>query len=178
MRLFAAIDIPEEVRRNLRDLIGRLRPTAAIAWSRVENMHITTKFIGEWPEDRLEEMKLALRGAGSPGAIEIRVRGLGWFPNLRNPRVFWAGIESGPALAMLAKSTETAVAKIGVPVEEREFSPHLTLARIRDRVPLEALLRAIGALPQPDFGSFAATSFSLYLSRDGQYTKLSEFMLA
>jgi len=177
MRLFTAIDIPAEVQRNLHGLLDRLRPTAKIAWSTVEKLHVTTKFIGEWPEHRLEEMKGTLQKVCSPGAIEITVRGLGWFPDARSPRVFWAGVESGPELAMLAHATGSAVEKIGVPVEERKYSPHLTLARIRERVPLNALRSAVEALPSVDFGSFHVPSVYLYLSSGGKYTKLAEFVL-
>ena len=141
-------------------------------------MHITTKFIGEWPEDRLEEMKSALRKMTAPGGINIAVRGLGWFPNARSPRVFWVGVEGGEALKSLARATEQAVHALGVPVEDREYSPHLTLARIRERVPMDLLMRMIGSLPSTDFGSFPAKSFYLYLSRAGQYSKLAEFALS
>jgi 2'-5' RNA ligase len=178
MRLFTAIDIPDEVRNNLRSLLERLRPAARIGWSPVENLHVTTKFIGEWPENRLEEMKAVLGGVKPPGTVEVAVRRLGWFPNVKYPRVFWAGVEAGPALAALAHATESALARIGVEVEERKFSPHLTLARIRERVALEPLLRAIDALPSIEFGSFRPEAFYLYLSRAGKYTKLAEFVLA
>src|SRR5713101_8443752 len=65
MRLFTAIDIPEEVRAALRSLLARLRPLANLRWSPVENMHITIKFIGEWPEARLGEIQEALRKVAS-----------------------------------------------------------------------------------------------------------------
>ncbi|MBZ5606551.1 MAG: RNA 2',3'-cyclic phosphodiesterase [Acidobacteriia bacterium] len=178
MRLFVAIDLPEDVRDHVKTLLDRLRPTAKITWSPVENMHITTKFIGEWPQERLEEMQAAIQGVDSPGPIEISIRGLGWFPNARHPRVFWAGIDAERELALLADATEAAVGKIGVPKEDRKFSPHLTLARIREKVPLDALMRAIDALPPVEFGTFRAASYYLYLSRGGKYTRLAEFALA
>jgi 2'-5' RNA ligase len=178
MRLFTGIDIPDHVLANLSGLLEGLRPTAKITWPRVEKLHVTTKFIGEWPETRLEQMKRALKTVGSPGPITISVRGLGWFPNPRSPRVFWAGIESGPELEALAHSTEKSVEAIGVPKEDRKYSPHLTLARIKERVSLDALRRAIDKLPSVDFGSFPVTSFFLYLSAGGRYTKLAEFPLA
>jgi len=186
MRLFTAIDIPGDVQNRLRMLLDRLRPEAKLSWSTVEKLHITTKFIGEWPEERLEEMKAALGTAIGkaigPGGIEIAVRGLGWFPNPRNPRVFWAGVEGGEELKSLARVTEQAVGAIGVPREDREYAPHLTLARIRARVPLEALRRMIGSVTASapactDFGSFHARAFHLYLSRAGQYSKLAGFEL-
>ena len=178
MRLFTAIDIPEDVMEGLRSLLRRLIPLAKLSWSRVENLHITTKFIGEWPQERLEEMKRALAATPPSGPIEIAVRGLGWFPNERRPRVFWAGIEGGEALRSLAQATEQAAAQLGVPVEKRAYSPHLTLARVREAVPLDALRQALQALPSEcgfDFGTFRASSFFLYLSANGRYTQLARF---
>src|SRR6266481_4904328 len=116
MRLFTAIDIPVEVKDKLRALLSHLRPLAKLNWSPAENLHLTTKFIGEWPEPRVDEIKRALSGVRAVGEIKIAVRGLGWFPNARNPRVFWAGVAAGDALKTLARDTEEAVARIGVPV--------------------------------------------------------------
>jgi 2'-5' RNA ligase len=185
MRLFTAIEIPpyanddgkDDVKGNLRALLDRLRPLAKLSWARVENLHITTKFIGEWPEARLEEMKRALAAVPSQGAIEIHIRGIGWFPNARNPRVLWTGVHAGEPLKALAHATDAAVSAIGVATEDREYSPHLTLARIRQPLPLDALRKAIDSLESTEFGSFVATAFYLYLSAAGKYTKLAQFGL-
>jgi 2'-5' RNA ligase len=177
MRLFAAIDIPDDVKEKLCLLVDHVRPTAKINWSPIDHLHVTTKFIGEWPDDRIEEIKHTLASVGSPGAIEINVRGIGWFPGPRNPRVFWAGVEGGEGLKLLARSTEDAVYEIGVPREDREYSPHLTLARIREPLPLEPLLKALEMAGPYDFGSFLAPAFYLYLSKGGRYTKLADFSL-
>jgi 2'-5' RNA ligase len=178
MRLFTAIDLPHDVQGQLGVLLDRLRPAAKLSWSAVEKLHITTKFIGEWPEDRLDEIRRALGKVTAARATTIAVRGLGWFPNPRNPRAFWAGVEGGEELKSLARATGQAVEAIGVPVEDREYTPHLTLARIRERVPIDALMRTIAALQSADFGSFKASSFYLYLSRGGQYSKLAEFAIS
>ena len=180
MRLFVAIDIPADLKDALRCFVDRLRPTAKIGWSSVENLHVTTKFIGEWPEPRLDEMKQALTSVQIKSAIDITVKGLGWFPNVRRPRVFWAGVEGGESLRALARATEQAVAGLGVPVEERDYSPHLTLARMREVVPLDRLHQAIESFPAGcgfNFGSFSATRFFLYLSAGGKYTQLAGFPL-
>jgi len=181
MRLFTAIDLSEEVRRNLERLLERLRPTARLRWSRPENLHVTTKFIGEWPEARLDELKRALAAIPRPGAIPIAVRGLGWFPNARAPRVFWAGIEAGSGLAELARQTELSTSRLGVPEEGRPYSPHLTLARVPPVTPLGALEKAIADLGAPDFGGFTALRFHLYLSElspaGSRYTRLADFPL-
>ena len=175
MRLFTAIEIPTEIRLRLEALTARLRPAAKLAWSPPDHLHVTTKFVGEWPRPRLQEVKDALAGVRPAGAFEISIRGLGWFPDARQAKVFFAGIEAGPELAALAKSTETALASVGVPVEEREYRPHLTLARRRDAVPIEALREMVDGIPAPDFGTFQASSFTLYLSAPGKYYKLEEY---
>ena len=180
MRLFTAIDIPADLTEALRSFVNRLRPTAKIGWSPVENLHVTTKFIGDWPEHRLDEMKNVLGSVPVNRAIDITVKGLGWFPNPRRPRVFWAGIDGGEPLRDLAQATEHAVAPLGVPVEERAYFPHLTLARIREAVPLDRLQQTLQSFPAGcgfDFGSFHATQFFLYLSAGGRYTQLGGFPL-
>ena len=178
MRLFTGLDLPAEVVAHLEELLDRLRPTGRIQWSSPANLHVTTKFIGEWPEGRLEELKAAL-GALEPRApIPVHVRKVGFFPNPHAPRVFWCGIEA-PGLDALAAATDRATAALGVPVETRAFSPHLTLARIKERLDPQPLREAVAALPSLEFGQFAGTGFFLYQSslRPGGsvYTKLAEW---
>jgi 2'-5' RNA ligase len=176
MRLFTAIDLPEQVVQSLSDFLDRMRPLARIRWSPVANLHITTKFIGEWPEAKLTDMKRALSNVKA-APCEIAIRGLGWFPHQKRPRVFWAGVDGGEPLRTLAHATEQAVAKLGVAVEKREFSPHLTLARIETPSGLDGLQREATANAERDFGRFHASSFYLYLSAAGRYTKLADFSL-
>ena len=179
MRLFTGIDLPVDVIRSLSRLVEELRPRAKIRWSPPENLHITTKFIGEWPRERLEELTAAMRGLPPRAPLAISVRGLGWFPNPHSPRVFWAAVKSGPGLAALARETEDALAQLGVAKEPRGFSPHLTLARIKEPVPLAGVRQAIAALASDDFGEFTADRYFLYHSDRGPagsvYTKLAEF---
>jgi 2'-5' RNA ligase len=94
----------------------------------------------------------------------------------------WAGViceaPAGEGLRQLARATEDALHSIGVPKDDREYSPHLTLGRIRDRVPLDALRKAIDSVEDTEFGSFFANEFYLYLSAAGKYTKLARFGFA
>ena len=112
------------------------------------------------------------RLAACPTTANAECRGVGWFPNARHPHTFWAGVEGGKPLAELARATEQAVARLGVPVETRAYSPHLTLARVKDNVGVEEVAASAGT---PDFGAFRASSFFLYLSLNGKYSKLAEF---
>jgi 2'-5' RNA ligase len=95
--------------------------------------------------------------------------------------VFWAGIRASPTVAELASSLDTACAELGIAPETRPFAPHLTLARIKEMVPLAGLRRAIAELDLHDFGAFSPTSFFLYMSEPGPsgsiYTPLHEFPL-
>jgi 2'-5' RNA ligase len=182
MRLFTGLDLPPEVIQSLDRLVDQLRPTARIKWSPPANLHVTIRFIGEWPEARLPDLHAALSALPGHPAIPIQIRNLGFFPNPRSPRIFWAGVEAGPDLAALAAETDRALDSLGLPPEGRPYSPHLTLARIKDPVPLQPLSEAIAALPSLDFGSFTAAAFFLYSSRQGPagsvYTKLAEFPLS
>lgn len=180
MRLFTGIALPPQVSGNLSQLIRSLRPAANVRWSEAGNLHITTKFIGEWPEDRLDELIDLLHGATRRPPVGISVEGIGWFPNPHSPRVLFAGVKAGQPLAETAAATEDAAAAAGIPREKRPFRPHLTLARIRDAsVPLAGLRQAIAALDNQQWGRFTADSFSLYLSKPGPqgsiYTQLAEF---
>jgi 2'-5' RNA ligase len=177
MRLFVGLPIPDPVQASLRGLLHRLRPLADFRWTPVENLHVTTKFIGEFPEARLDEMKQALAGIAAPALIDISVRGLGWFPNPHHPRVFWAGVDGGEPLRALAAATDEATAHLGVASEEREFRPHLTLARLKGPTPLESIRRGVASLDSQDFGSFRPAGFVLYISSQGKYTSLAEFPL-
>jgi 2'-5' RNA ligase len=181
MRLFTGLDLPAEVVHNLEQLLERLRPTARIHWTFPANLHITTKFIGEWPEERLGDLKAALAALESRLPIPVHVCKVGFFPNPHAPRVFWCGIEA-PGLETLAEHTDGATAALGIARETRAFSPHLTLARIKERLDLQPLRQAVAALPSLDFGEFQAASFFLYQSTlkpsGSVYTKLAEFPLA
>lgn len=180
MRLFTALDLPPDVLGRLDELLRRLKPAANISWSPVQNLHVTTKFIGEWPESRLAELKAAFAGIPSRPPLSVAIRKVGFRPNPFSPRHFWCGIEA-PGIERLAADTDQAAASLGIARETRPFSPHLTLARIRDRIDMQPLREAIAALRTLEFGSFEARSWILYQSTlkptGSVYTKLAEFPL-
>src|SRR6516162_7571749 len=113
MRLFIALDLPAAVVEKLENLLETLRPSARISWVQPTNLHITLKFIGEFPEERIPELTAALDLIAKPPAIPLAVRDLGFFPNPRSPRVFWVGVEA-PGLAELAAEIDRTTAKFGV----------------------------------------------------------------
>lgn len=172
MRLFLAIDLPHEIRLRLDRLLAVLRPEALIKWSPLDNLHITTKFIGEWPDVRLNELHEALLQLAPRTPLQIELRDLGWFPNRRLPRVFWAGVCGGEPLAALARETEECLTPLGIKREARRFSPHLTLARIKSPVPLSRFQEKIDAMQPVVIGSFSACNFQLYRSDPGSSSSI------
>ena len=172
-------------------LLDRLRPLADLNWIPLEKLHITTKFIGEWPdkpEARLDELKRALASVKAPAPVDIVIRGLG-----RLPRVLYAAVEPNEALTALAAATERACEGIGVAAEDRAYRPHVTLARTRKTAAFgkpgtasefpRSAQSGFDAVADAEIrrqslvgiGSFRASSFALYLSAGGKYTKLQEF---
>lgn len=167
MRLFTAIHLTPEIVLRLDRLLSALRTEAFIKWSPLDNLHITTKFIGEWPETRLDELHEVLSVLGPREPFKVELKDLGWFPNERSPRVLWLGVHGGDALAQLAHETEQRLEALGIIREERKFSPHLTLARIKNPVPLHRLRQRVSELQPAALGSFSVSYFSLFRSDPG-----------
>ena len=172
MRLFLAIDLPQEIRLRLDRLLAALRPEALVKWSPLDNLHITIKFIGEWPDGRLNELHEALLQLAPRNPFQIELRDLGWFPNRRSPRVFWGGVCGGAPLEAFARETEECLTPLGIKREERRFSPHLTLARIKSPVPLSRFQDKIDEMQPVVIGGFSANKFQLYRSDPGSSSSI------
>jgi 2'-5' RNA ligase len=163
MRLFTGIAIGAEVLDALEQAMRELRPLAPLNWSPMENLHITSKFIGEWPEQRLGELKAALQGIHAPAAFPITIARFGYLPNPHHPRMLFAGVQAGEGLGDLARQIDDALVPLGVAREERAYTPHVTLARIGNKS-VRAVREHIANMKNLDFGTFQATEFHLYLS--------------
>ncbi len=179
MRLFTAIDLPSEILLRLERLLSALRPEALVKWSPLDNLHVTTKFIGEWPESRMDALHEALSALPPRESFEVELKDLGWFPNERSPRVLWAGIHGGEPLLRLVRETEKRLEPLGIKKEDREFTPHLTLARIKNPVPLRRLRKKVQEMQPTPLGKFSVVQFALFRSDPGSnasiYRKLQEY---
>lgn len=162
-------------------LLEHLRPLAPLAWNPADNFHVTTKFIGMWPDERLAELKAALETVPKRGPIEIKVAGFGWFDNPHHPRALFAGIAAPDTLSQLKKDVEDVLEPLGVPREDRPYRPHLTLARVKGKVELATLRQGIASLPGADFGISVSAKHLLYRSEPGGknsvYRVIGEFPL-
>jgi 2'-5' RNA ligase len=183
MRLFVAIELPEHVRQNLADLLHEFRAISPqTKWVRPENMHLTLKFLGETASEQLNEVKATLHRIYSSEPIELEFRGLGFFPNARRPRVLWAGIESSLNLSGVATEIDQALHKLGFPLDDRTFTPHLTLARFSQPALSPALQAAALENASRAFGAFFVRQFQLIESKlksaGAEYTTLQSFSFA
>src|SRR6266571_2356426 len=179
MRIFIALDIPAEVRARLMKYVERARALAPEArWARVEGLHVTLKFVGHVSDERVEQIKTALASIKTAPFI-VGFEGIGFFPNPKAARVFWAGVEGGTDLPRLASTIDAALEKLGVERETKPYHPHLTLARTSAR-PLREL-QPLLADTSPRFGTMTAREFFLYQSQPqkggSKYTKLERFRL-
>jgi len=194
MRLFIALDIDDAIRERIALFMDGVAPFAPDArWVKAESLHVTLKFIGEQPDSSVNQIRGVLQSVSVP-RTEIHLRGYGFFPTSKSARVFWIGMEAGSQLAALAAAIDDATATLGIPNEDRVFSPHLTLARSRGgsgsprslttdkpNRAFERLQEKLASRPTPEFGTMTPREFFLYQSqlspKGSKYTKLAAFAL-
>lgn len=180
MRLFVCFDLPADVREEFGAFITKCKKVEPRArWVRAESMHLTLKFLGETREDQVSEIRHALESVHSPAPVDIRYRGLGFFPDKRHPRVFWAGAAASANLAEIAGAVNRVVAPLGFPAGDHEFTPHLTLARIPTPGKWDKLSQIAAEFSSHEFGTSRETEFHLiqsFLKPSGaEYKKLASF---
>jgi RNA 2',3'-cyclic 3'-phosphodiesterase len=180
VRLFVALDLTDEIREALRQPIAKLKPLAKSArWARPEGMHVTLKFIGHVDPAKVEAIIAALATVRSNAPVEMQIRGVGFFPHKRQPRVLWCGIEASANLAPLAAEIERTLEPLGIPREERKFTPHLTLARLKDSHGVDNFVRAAEEMKSHVFGSARASEFHVFESMTkpsgAEYRKIASY---
>jgi 2'-5' RNA ligase len=165
-RLFVAIDLPDEVKNAVDGIVGRDLSGAR----RVprEQLHLTLRFIGDGDEQMFQAVKKELATvSGTP--FPLTIKGVGHFPPKREPRVLWVGMEESGQLNDLQKKIEQSLINAGIAADERRFSPHITIARLRE-TPLLKVVSMEEMHRQFSAGPFTVEEFYLYssnLTRDG-----------
>jgi len=168
MRAFIGIGLPPECRRAIAEAISPFRARRLpVSWTPEQNLHVTLKFLGEIPPGRVDEIAtLLLAAGGGIPAIDFLVVGAGGFPSLRAPRVLWIDIrEPLELVGKLHENMENVLSGAGFPREGRPFHPHITVGRVRDRLPPGWGEEYAGALSGKPFGAVAVSSYQLYESR-------------
>ncbi len=183
MRSFIAAPLSQEVRSALAEMQAHLRAFGAdVKWTAVPSIHLTLKFLGEVDPAIVPQLATSLReAAGSERPFSLHFRGLGVFPDFRNPRVVWCGLDGDLSLlAALQSRVELACVGAGLAPEVRAFQPHLTLGRVRGKSNLQRLVDYIKIAPVSECG-FEVGEFHIYQSvlkpQGAIYTVLETILL-
>lgn len=168
LRLFVAVPLPARARQHLALLSGGV-PNAR--WARPEGLHLTLRFIGDVDYGTMDDIDAGLLAVGG-APFDLALSGVGVFGASRSKgaHALWAGVEPSPELEALRDRVESAVVRSGQPAETRKFSPHVTLARLRDAPDrhLHAFLQHNAMLRIPGLRVDRFTLFSSHASREGQ----------
>jgi len=148
MRAFIAIDLPENIKNTLGEIQGRLKSGLdPISWVKPQNLHLTLKFLGEISEEQMASTdQIITAQAKITAAFKIKLDDLGVFPNLHQARILWIGAKLCPPVIQLAANLENKIAALGIAKEERTFTSHITLGRIKSRIPAQNLEKKFSAI--------------------------------
>jgi 2'-5' RNA ligase len=186
IRAFIAIEIPEEIREAVEAAQARLKRAklgVKVSWTKVENVHLTLQFLGYVEEGIVPKISASLDTiAQSRAAFDLNISSVGAFPSLTRPRVLWVGCDDTRAeLQATAVAVHEAMKTLGFEPEQREFSAHLTLGRVRQPRPDAALTRALDSIKEKSFGLMRVQMVHLFQSQlhpqGSIYTKLSSHEL-
>lgn len=179
IRAFVAVPVEDAVTRRRLAGAGSLLPGFhGLKWIPPGQLHFTLKFLGEIDPERVPDARAATAAAArGAGPFRLELTGLGAFPPRGPARVLWAGCGAGSdALVALAAALEEAFAAAGFPPEPRPFSPHLTIARVKDPEAGRRLARALPSIPAEPFGGVSVSALVLYRSdltpRGPDYTEI------
>lgn len=170
MRLFLAINLPADVRRDIVAATAPLRECVPeVAWIDEARLHLTLKFLGEQTQPVADAARdAAVNVAAGHRQLTLHLGGLGAFPNFRRSRVVWMGVEQEPRLELLHHDVEVACQAIGFEVGGRPFRPHLTLARVKHPLPVERARELARTARRVDYhGEVLVESLDLMESRPG-----------
>jgi 2'-5' RNA ligase len=156
LRTFIAIELPGDLQIEISQIIGRLQNKAGksgVRWVSAENIHLTLKFLGDVSSSAITDIQELLKlEAAHHHPFTATIGGVGAFPNQKRPRIIWLGVNSPPELASLQHGIESALAKLGYLLDERPFSPHLTLGRVRENASTTELAALASALKDIQIG--------------------------
>nr|WP_238480885.1 RNA 2',3'-cyclic phosphodiesterase [Desulforadius tongensis] len=180
MRLFVAINLPAEMKVKLQQIQRRIAQCQCdVKWVKPENYHLTVKFLGDTEDNKIQKIDSVLADtAKDTAAFKLSFTGLGAFYQMGIPKVLWIGVQGDvDKLRELNQRVEEAAAGLGFPPEKRNFSPHLTLGRVKSKRKYRELIEIISALNNEDInlGTVEVESMELMqstLKREGPVYKV------
>jgi RNA 2',3'-cyclic 3'-phosphodiesterase len=172
IRAFIAVELPVEIKNNLRECQARLQSSSGnqVKWVDPEIIHLTLKFMGNINVTDVNPVTTAMLDAAVQGhSFKLQIQNWGAFPNLNRVQVIWVGLGGDLAILLeLQKNLENNLAKLGFVTEARPFAPHLTLGRVRDTassIDKQNIGKAIAALKVESILTFPVISLNLMQSK-------------
>jgi 2'-5' RNA ligase len=160
MRLFVAIDLPDTIKIQLNKICYGL---PGVRWSKLDQMHLTLRFIGDVDDHQAEAIHATLQSVEFKG-FEMLLQGVGQFPPQGTPRVLWIGVEAPPILTKLAKQVDAAITGLGLAPADKSFEAHITLARLKTPLHHETTRQFFARNAHFETPSFKIDQFGLYSS--------------
>jgi RNA 2',3'-cyclic 3'-phosphodiesterase len=167
MRTFVSIEIPDDIKKKISDLIEKAKlHLTPIKWVENKNLHVTLKFIGQVEDDKIMSIidcvKDSIKGTRP---FSLSFAGMGLFPDAKHPNVLWVGIDKGSDKAKeLSEKIECRITKEGYRGEEKDFTAHLTIGRIKEKIDIESLSKFVQKNGNVDLGSFKVGHISIMKS--------------
>ena len=183
LRAFIAVEIPSSLQHTIQESTASLRQSLGdeiVRWVPPQNIHLTLKFLGDISTSNLDLIKqMLISETAQQKCFEMQAEGIGSFPNSRRPRVIWVGLHAPAALESLQPTIESAAARLGYASDEKSFSPHLTIGRVKQNLSSSEIQRIRAALEATRIGLLGTARvdaihlFKSDLQRSGSvYTKL------
>lgn len=167
LRTFIAIELPGEIQKKLGEFSESIKnPQDRVTWVSSNNIHVTLKFLGDVPIGDIDSIRDIISAvAKNYSPFDAAIKGTGVFPDPRSPRVVWVGVDTGKEkVKNIYMDLEERLVSIGIPKEERSFTPHLTLGRVKYIKDVKRFTEGISKHKEDLFGNFMADSISLIKS--------------
>ncbi len=161
LRAFVAAELPTHLQDAIQTAIAGLRSSMGadlVRWVAGQNVHLTLKFLGDVSPSSLDLIQHMMQTeAGQHRPFEASVEGFGCYPNARRPRILWVGLLAPPSLNSLQHDLDAASARLGYPSEDRDFSPHLTIGRVRQNATATELQKIRTEVERMQVGNLGST---------------------
>jgi len=183
IRCFIAVNLPDEIKKTVGNVISELKKTGAdVKWVNAGNIHLTLKFLGNTDASLIPAMTEALsKKVSLCKPFYITIAGVGCFPSEKRPRVIWIGIEDSEILSCIKKDIDVVLSGFGFAPEERAFSPHFTIGRVRSLQKMRELMYSFEEFRKSDFGRVEVSAIHIMKSElkpaGAEYSSLGRISL-
>jgi 2'-5' RNA ligase len=180
LRCFISVELPEELKKNIYVHVEKLKAAGAdVKWVRPENLHLTLKFLGDTQEELLKDINERLISlAAAHGSFFLHISGAGTFPNIKYPRIIWLGVHDSEQIIKLQHDIDKSMAGLGFEKDDKQFTPHLTIGRVKSMRNKDALIKELTILKEADFGKIEVINMTLMRSElkpgGAEHFKLNE----